>query len=361
MARVCFIHGQGYKAFKNKSVGGTQLQLKNISQRLADRDHEIKFITNIEGKEEEIGGVQLIGDMGSAETYFNKILSGARLIKALMSADSDIYFSSNSNMEVGVVGLYCWIFNKKHITRTVHEMQVNKRSVLSRGLKGLINHLGLRQADIVLVQSEDHKERLSNWVNGDITVFRNSFDIKNKEQETGNKILWVGRRVKWKRPELFIELAEEFPSEQFIMISPREGATENFYEKIEKKASSVDNLELIERVPRDKIQDKFDAAKIFVNTSEQEGFPNTFIEAGLGYTPIMSYKVDPDMFIQEHKCGYSSKGNFQDLKQDMDELLENEEKIREMGENCRSYVEKHHDLEKNILFLENLINQLMEK
>lgn len=361
MARVCFIHGQGYKAFKKKSVGGTQLQLKNISQRLADREHEIKFITNIEGKEEEIGGVQLIGDMGSAETYFHKILSGLKLFKALMRVDSDIYFSSNSNMEVGVVGFYCWLFNKKHITRTVHEMQINKKSVFSRGFKGLINHLGLRQADIVLVQSEDHKERLSNWVNGDITVFRNSFDIIDKVQETGNKILWVGRRVKWKKPEMFLELAEEFPSEQFTMISPREGATESFYEKIEKKASSINNLELIERVPRDEIQDKYDAAKIFVNTSEEEGFPNTFIEAGMGYTPILSYKVDPDMFIQDYKCGHSSNGNFQDLKQNMTDLLENKEKISEMGENCRSYVEKNHDLKKNILFLEKLITRLTEK
>lgn len=361
MVKVCFIHGQGYNAFKKKSVGGTQLQLKNISQELAEIGHDIKFITNIKGNEEKIGSVDLIGNIGTADTYFNKVLSGLKLFKALRDVDSDIYFSSNSNMEVGAVGLYCWLFNKKHITRTVHEMQIKKSSVLSRGFKGLINHLGLRQADLILVQSEEHKETLSNWVNGDIKVFRNSFDIEAKKQQTSNKILWVGRRVKWKRPGLFLELAEEFPSEQFIMISPREGSSENFYECIEKKASSIDNLELIERVPRDEIQNKFDEAKIFVNTSKQEGFPNTFIEAGIGHTPILSYKVDPDKFIQNYECGYSSKGDFQQLKQNMANLLGNKEKIREMGENCRSYVEKNHDLEKNISFLEDFISRLTEK
>ncbi len=59
-------------------------------------------------------------------------------------------------------------------------------------------------------------------------------------------------------------------------------------------------VEFLEKVSYHDIQSHFDQAKIFVNTSSDEGVPNTFIHAGLGSTAIVSLKVDPDHMFHHH-------------------------------------------------------------
>lgn len=349
MKRICFVNSQGYSAFKKESVGGTQLQLRNISRKLAEEEeYEVFFITRTGEGDREIDNVNLVDGINHAEGFLNKIFSGLKMIRKMKDVDADLYFSSNSNMEVGLVGLYCSLSGKKHVTRTVHSMQMDRESVLSRGLKGVVNHLGLRQADLIFVQCRDHENKLKAWFDPDTAILRNSFDIGERKNNEEEHVLWVGRRVEWKNPGLFLDLAEIFYSERFVMISPKTVENHELHEKIEKKASDIENLELIERVPRNEIKEYFDQAKVFVNTSDVEGFPNTFVEAGIGSTPILSYKVDPDSFIQEYECGYFADAEKRKLEKYLRQLIEDDGDSRRRGKNCRIYVESNHDLEENI-------------
>jgi len=296
--KICFVHGGGYNAFKDKSVGGTQLQLYFISTALAENEeYEAQFITKTEDCE-KLEGVELVPGIGKTNNFINKLHTGLKLTFSLIQADADIYFSSNSNIDVFLIGLICFMKNKKHFHRTVHERQVNKTWLKQEPPKGILNHIGMRQADTIFTQSRDHYEKLSDWFDPDLEMLPNSFPLNTRGRADGDYILWVGRRVKWKRPDLVLDLAEEFDSEDFVVISPKKSGNRKFYHRIEERASRINNVELIERVPRDQIQKYFDCAKIFINTSEAEGFPNTFIEAGKGSTPILSYKVDPDSFIE---------------------------------------------------------------
>lgn len=361
MKRICFVNSQSYSAFREKCIGGTQLQLRNISRSLADReDYKVFFITRTGEGYREIDNVHLVDGINDVEGLLNKIFSGLKIFKKLHEVDADIYFSSNSNMEVGLVGLYCSLFNKKHVTRTVHSMQLDRESVLSRGLKGVVNHLGLRQADLIFVQCRDHENKLKAWFDPDTAILRNSFDIDQRKNNIGKHILWVGRRVEWKNPELFLDLAENFDSEKYIMISPKTGENHELHEKIEERAAGIENLELIERVPRSEIQEYFDQANVFVNTSDAEGYPNTFVEAGIGSTPILSYNVDPDNFIQEYKCGYFADGEQTKLEKYLRQLAENEADRSRRGKNCRMYVEYNHDLEKNIDKVSRQLQSLLD-
>lgn len=361
MKKICFVNNQGYSAFKEESVGGTQLQLRNISRSLADKEnYEVSFITRTDEGDKLINGVHLLDGIAEAERLSSKIFSTLKMIKKLKEVDADIYFSSNSNMEVGVVGLYCSLFDKKHVTRTVHKMQMDRESILSRGLKGIVNHLGLRQADLIFVQCRDHENKLKDWFDPNTAILRNSFDIGQRKNSFYEHILWVGRRVDWKNPELFLDLAETFDSEKYVMICPKTGDNHELHERIEERAAGIENLELIERVPRDEIQEYFDRAKIFVNTSDSEGFPNTFVEAGIGSTPILSYRVNPDNFIEEWECGYSADGNNCKLKIYLRQLIENDEDRRKKGKNCRIYVECNHDIDENIDKITTEIQSLLD-
>lgn len=360
MVKVTFIHSYGVKAFEKKSVGGTQLQLYYISRELAkEEDFDISFITRTKTSR-KMEGVQLVPGMDKINGWSSRLKAGLKLILRMREEDADIYFSSSDNMIPGLVGLYCKLSGKKHIHRTVHKRECDRTLKEKNWVKGVINSIGLRLADLVFVQTDSHGDLLSEWTDSRFEVLANSFPITDSNHQLGNKILWVGRRVRWKRPELFIELAERFESEEFVMISPCTGDEEEYYNMIEQKASEISNLNLIERVPREEIQEYFKDAKIFVNTSKKEGFPNTFIEAGMHHTPILSLKVDPDNFIQSNSCGFSCENDFEEMCLNLDNLLENKAEIKEKGENCRTYVEENHDISKNIVKIKDEILRLIQ-
>lgn len=356
---ISFIHTDAKQAFEKKSVGGAELQLYHISAKLAERGHNIKFLTRTDSKE-SIDKVELIPCLGDVDTIAKKIRVGLKMLIQMDKQDSDIYFTSSDNMTPGLVSLYCILKGKKHVHRTVHKREIDKQIIKNNPVKGIIHHLGLRSSDLIFVQCEEHEKMISDWFDPNTKIIRNSFVIGDKPKSEKNQILWVGRRVRWKNPSMFLDLAESRPSENFVMISPCTSGSEEFYSKIRKRSKDISNLKLIERVPREEIQEYFDKAKIFVNTSDKEGFPNTFIESGLGKTPILSYKVDPDSFIEKNSCGYSCNGEQELLENRLDEMLENKDRTLQQGSNCRKYVEKYHDLSNNILRIEESLKQVIE-
>ncbi|MCK4733979.1 MAG: glycosyltransferase, partial [Methanophagales archaeon] len=78
-----------------------------------------------------------------------------------------------------------------------------------------------------------------------------------------------------------------------------------------------------------------------------EGFPHAFIQAWMHYVPVVSLNADPDELISEKKLGFHSK-TFEQMVEEVKTLLNNEALREEMGVNGRKYVEREHDITKNI-------------
>ena len=175
---------------------------------------------------------------------------------------------------------------------------------------------------------------------------KSGYPIKNKKEETIVKsdILWVGRAVNWKRPELFLKLALTFKDRSFMMICTKYMDHE-YWENLKNLSEKITNLKFIEFVKFSEIDDYFKKAKVYVNTSIYEGFPNTFLQAFKYNTPVISLNVNPDNIFNESNFGYYCNDNFDSLKEKLSILVQSSELQEMVGKKAYSYVSKFHDIE----------------
>ena len=179
-------------------------------------------------------------------------------------------------------------------------------------------------------------------------IYYSGFDFSHVE-ETPKKpyVLWVSRADKMKQPGLFVSLARDIPGYNFIMICPNIGRDKE-YEELKHDISLLDNIEIIEFVPFNDIQKYFNEACLFVNTSTYEGFPQTFVQAVIGATPVLSLNVDPDGFISKHNCGVVCNNDYNLLKQSIIDLTRDTERYNTLKENIKNYGAKYHKVSLNV-------------
>jgi hypothetical protein len=153
--------------------------------------------------------------------------------------------------------------------------------------------------------------------------------------------LWVSRCQQVKRPHLFLDLVEALPEFSFEMVCPREDV--GLWESVAARAAGLGNLRFVEKVPYHEIQGRYDAARVFVNTSEWEGWPNSFIQAGLGRTALLSLDVNPDGIFERFGLGRFAGGDFEKLKAEARGMISDAAGLARMQEGCARFVAEMHD------------------
>ena len=156
--------------------------------------------------------------------------------------------------------------------------------------------------------------------------------------------LWVSRCVAMKRPDLFLDLAEAMPGHSFEMICPAQDR--ELYGRVAARAAKLPNVCFIESVPYGQVQRHYDRARAFVNTSEWEGWPNSFIQAGLGRAGLLSLSVNPDGIFRSFRPGIFADGDFSALLAGARNMMNDTSGLERMQEGCERFVQEMHDSEK---------------
>jgi glycosyltransferase involved in cell wall biosynthesis len=353
--RICFFSPASYPFFEKSSAvvhGGAELQMYLLAKYLAENQvFEIIFLVGNYGQKEmsiqhNIHLLRTI-QLKQKEDQFSKVLKAVKYFSQLIKLKPDIIISTNANALTGINAFYAKLFKKKFIYRTSHLIDVNCDYIKSEGLSGKLYKYGLINANKVITQNAEHQSLLKKNHDIEASVIKNLINVEEFTYSEKRGVLWVGRFQNWKRPELFLKLAENFPKKHFVMICPYSPLDKKMWEILKKSANEIPNITLIEKIPYFEIQDYFYKAELFVNTSDFEGFPNTFLQAAMGKTPIASLNVNPDNFITKYNCGIFSNGNFENMLIEIEHLLENAENRKLTGENLYRYIKENHDIEKN--------------
>lgn len=360
--KICFIAPKAYPLFNpriKEVFGGAEVDLYFLATELAKDDNfAVSFIT-ADYDQEKIETIEAVRIIKSLDFKKNPLSGAIRVWQALRKADAQMYMIKTISPGMFLVAFFCRLYRKVFLFRTSNTNTCDGTYLSRHLLLGNVFKWALRTAELVFVQNKTDKENLKRTTGVTSIAISNGHRLAKLARNKHDAILWIGRSAKIKKPELFIDLAEKIPDEKFTMICQR-ATGDKKYDELLARAKQVANLKFIEQVGFDEIDSYFQRAKVFVNTSQAEGFPNTFIQACRYAVPILSLNVNPDGFLNRYNCGLSCNGQLQKLADSLVFMLE-ENRYIELGKKAREYVEEHHDVTRIVKQYKKMFMQIAER
>lgn len=215
----------------------------------------------------------------------------------------------------------------------------------------------VESADQIVVQTPHQQTLLHDSFARSGTVIRNPIDLNNKVETTstsGDYVLWVGRAdTFFKRADKMLQLAAMCPEIPFVAIMNKRN--QRVFDEL--TANTPSNVRIVSHVPYREIEQYYANATALLSTSEGEGFPNAFLQAGKYGQPILSLNVDPGEMISAHECGLLSHGNMDAMATMLGDLWANKTGPRRhlLSENIRRYVQVFHAFDARIDELSDVI------
>jgi len=258
--------------------------------------------------------------------------------KALQKADAEVYFQSCAGFMTGVVAEFARRHDRKMIFRVAHDTDcVPGEQLINNRRDRWLYEYGLKSADLISVQSDVQAEALerhyglsSVGVNMVVEPPDDSLDL-DKDID----VLWVNNLRDFKRPDIVCEVARQLPDVNFVMIGGQFKGHETLYGDTVKTANTLPNLTFVGAVPYKDVNAYFSRAKLFLNTSDSEGFPNSYLQAWIRRVPVVSY-FDPDGLIASLGIG-AAVGSQDNFRKPIEDLLKSEEKRSQIGERAREF------------------------
>lgn len=363
---ICIVSHNGYGAISGGGrgfVGGVERQTSLLANWMADRGHEVKFLTWNEGgsSDEIFAGVRVIKicreDAGvPGLRFFYPKWTG--LNAALAKADADIYFHNCGECVTGQMALWCRWHQKPLVFSLASDADCNPTlPELHSRRERVLYRYGLRHADRRLAQTRTQLENLKRHFNVDAKVIcmpapgPQSFEAP--DPATG-KIVWIGRICRVKRPDRIAEIARLCPSLRFEIAGPV--YDDDFSRSAAANAAAQPNVSLLGAVARDQVSMLYQNASLLCNSSDYEGFPNTFLEAWSHGLPVVS-TFDPDGVIARHGLGRIAADS-EALAHEIRSLLADADAYAEASRNAREYYLANHSMEAVMPHFEKLFQSI---
>jgi len=287
-------------------IGGAEVQQNFIARGLHKSGCTVSILTSDFGQPDElyIDGLRVIkiSDKGRSLPvlrYFHPRLTS--LWSALRCADADIYYQRCAAAHTFVTGLYARTHGKRFAYSAAHDLDFDRPRTheLFQGRGGWrdrqLYRAGLNLADTVIAQHPAQVDTYRRWYRREAEWIPSGYAPPTGARcEPEGVVLWVSVMRTWKRPELFLQLARLFPHLKFRMIGGASQASGNrgaqaFFSEIESAAGALPNVEFLGFLPYPEADQHFNEASLFVNTSDYEGFPNTFLQAWARGIPTVSF------------------------------------------------------------------------
>ena len=366
--RICLVSLRALPALseehKHERVGGEEVQHAQLAAALARLGHDVRLVVADFGQRD---GAVYEGVTTLKAFRESAGLPGLRFIhpqwtklwSAIAKADADVYYYSCAGMILGMLALYCGRRGRRLVFRVASDVDCDPDKVeIRRRRDRWLYQYGLKRSDAVLVQTVNQQRALLKNYGLPSTVA--GMLVAPPAQSAAPvaediDVLWVANIRHIKRPDRLVAIARAMPGTRFHMAGAMVPGEEELYKRIEAEARELPNLIFHGVVPYIDIGRLFDRARVFANTSDLEGFPNTFLQAWVRGVPVVT-TFDPDGLVKSAGLG-SSHTSVPEMIEGLREMLESDAAYRSAGAAALRFMDQRFS-EKTVLapYLDAIMN-----
>jgi len=313
--KICLVNLRALPALseehKHERVGGEEVQHAQLAAALVRLGHEVTLVVADFGQSdgavyEGVTTLKAFKESAGlpALRFIHPRWTG--LWSAIAKANADVYYYSCAGYILGMLAMYCDRHNRRLVFRVARDddCDIDKVEIRFKRDRWLYQY-GLNRTDAVLVQTvTQQRDLLKNFglpsTLAGMLVARPFHSATAIAKDVD--VLWVANLRHAKRPERLLEMARAMPGTSFHMAGAAVPGEEDLYRRIELEARELPNLTFHGGVPYIDIGKLFDRARVFANTSELEGFPNTYLQAWVRGIPVVT-TFDPDGLVKSEGLG----------------------------------------------------------
>lgn len=330
--------------FSQHAIGGESVQQTLLAQALSRRGHEVSMVARDLGQPD--------GASWNAIQVFKAFDANAGLPvlrfihprwtglwAALARANAAAYYTSCAGMQVGLVALFCRWHGRRFVFRTASDTDCDPSRLLVRYARDRwLYAWGLKRCDAILVQSAAQARAMAQYYGLPSRVAGMLVERVAPQKARDIDVLWVANIRQLKRPDRLLDLARAMPAARIHMVGGALPGEEALFRRIEHAAAQQPNVRFHGRLSYLETNELYARARLLVNTSDIEGYPNAYLLAWAAGVPVVTL-IDPDGVIERERLG-AAVSRPDDLASAARHLLGDLPHWQAASERCRAYVER---------------------
>lgn len=364
--RLCIVTPHQSKAQR----GGAEYQMECLIDALAQSGrYELFYLARHTDPQGDERRYRIVNAAGPAALFrFGYAIDALPLYRALKEIRPDVIYQRVACGYTGISGLYARNHGTRLIWHVAHDTDVapgerlDGRNPLRRFIEERTLEYGIRRATHIVTQTHQQGALLKkNYGRAADAVIANFHPEPTEPSDKSGplRVLWVANLKPWKQPDAFIRLARALSDRQdvrFAMIgaASKGSGDRAWMSELLNAIEATPNLDYLGELSQAETNRQLARSHLFVNTSLHEGFPNTFIQAWMRETPVVSLHVDPDAVLEREAVGFHAQTE-SNLEARVKELLGDASLRGQYADRARRYALRTHSL-RNVQQLMQLID-----
>ena len=371
--KIAYIGQKGIPA----GFGGVDFHVEELSKRLVQKGHRVYvYVRNwhTDRNLKEYCGVRLVHTTTIRTKHLDTPVHS-------LTSSFDSIFQDYDIVHYHALGptIFCWLprFLPGKVVATIHglDWQRGKWGSFAKVFLKFTERTATYIPDKTIVVSKSQKEYFKRKYRRECIYIPNGVNIprakarsriiKEKYGLSGEDyLLWMGRLTPEKRVDWLIKAFKEIKSKVLslkLVVAGGSSATDDYVRGLKKLAGDGERIIFTGYVSGQEKEELFINALLFILPSYLEGLPIVLLEAMSYRLPCLVSDIPPHKeVISEGMDGFIFQSyDFSDLVKKLGRLLQNPDRLRNIGENARRKVEKEYNWDEVARKTENVYKELL--